>query len=384
MYLKAGFLEVFGDGVAASRMFSVVLSLASLAVFYLLARRRLALLPSLLVLLLLSTSLWFLHFSRTPWVAMSAVLAALLTAYVLDLALERGRPWLFALVGLTTALGAYGYFAGITLVPTVMACSRVALLLKALDARTLILGFALSGVVAFVVFAPQLKTQLENWEYAATRPRSVSVFSVEGEYLGHERKSEILLNQAIRTARGFVLLDKTVVNYGLWSRHRPVNWAFVDQVTGVVYWMGLAAGLVYWRRYLYWWVFLLVPLFFTQVFSTGTPDGSRALIVAPFMFLFVGLGIQTLLSLAKSAPWQRALPVAAIVAAVLVAGFNVDRYFSWIQQPATLAARAPSVDVDEFSHWRELARATAAEGRLLPFEEWLRFRESVVERDGAP
>lgn len=385
MYLKAGFLELFGFGIAASRMYSVVLSLATLVVFYALARRWLTPLPSLLALFLLATSLWFLHFSRTPWVAMSATLAAVLTAYVLDLAIERGRLWLFALLGAAVALAAYGYFAGRALVLVVIACYGLALLLRGRrDPWVLTRGFVFSGVVALSLFAPQLETLLENWHYSNTRPRAVSIFRVEGEYLGDSSKPEIIVHQTLRTVRGFLLLDKSVSQYGLWARHRPVGWAFLDQATGVLYWIGLASALLRWRRFAYWWAFLLIPLFFTQVFSVGTPDGSRALMVAPFMFLFVALGIETLLGLARGALWRRALPVATVFVVVLIGAFNVDRYFDWMKEPGAVTARKPAIANDEFVYWRELARAYASEGRLVSEADWLRYRESELAPDKPP
>ncbi|MPZ47846.1 MAG: hypothetical protein GEU75_00750 [Dehalococcoidia bacterium] len=396
MYLKAASIQVFGDSIAGTRMYSVVLSMAALVAFYPLARRRLDPLPALASLFLLATSLWFLHFSRTPWVAMSSVLAAVMAAYLLDLALEKQKLWLFALLGAAVAFGAYGYFGGRTLVFVVAACYFIACWLQPKDVWSLTKGFALAGVVAFVLFAPQLKTLLEDWEYANTRPRAVSVLNVEGEYLGDSNRGEIILHQTLRAARGFLLLDKSVTEYGLWARHRPADWAFIDQATGLLYWAGLTAGVFYWRKYLYWWAFLLIPLFFTQVFSVGTPDGSRGLMAAPLMFLFVGLGIQTLLSLVPkptSTPGQtgkrangqtpyltagRWLPGVVVVLALAIGAFNADRYFDWMKEPGALAARQPAIAGSEFHHFRTLAREMSREGQLVSEEAWLRYRRMVL------
>lgn len=385
MYLKAAAIRVFGDSVAGTRMYSVVLSLASLALFYPLARRRLDVLPSLLTLFLLATSLWFLHFSRTPWVAMSAVLAAVATAYLLDLAIERRQVWLFALAGAAVAFGAYGYFAGRTLAVVVIACYGLTLLLGERDPKSLFKGFVVSGVVAFVLFAPQLKTLLENWEYANRRPNAVSVFRIEGAYLGDSSRSQILLHQTLRTARGFLLLDKSVTQYGLWARHHPPDLAFLDQLTGVVYWAGLATGVLQWRRYAYWWAFLLLPLFFTQVFSVGTPDGSRALIAAPFMFLFTGVGLQTLLGLARGPDAaKRLVPVAVVVVVAFVGAYNVDRYFDWMKEPGAIEARKPAIAAEEFKYFREIARDFSSQGRLVSEADWLQYRQQRLESAARP
>lgn len=380
VYLKALNAEVFGLSVAGSRMYGVVLSMATLGVFYPLARRRLDVFPSLLALLLLATGLWFLHFSRTPWTSMSTALAAVLTAYLLDLALaRRNNLWLFALLGVAVAFGAYGYFAGRTLVAVVAVCAVIALIQQRRDPWPLLRGFALSGVVAFVLFAPQLKTLLENWDYANTRPRAVSVFSIEGEYLGDSSKAEIVFHQTLRAIRGFVLLDKDVSHYGLWARYHPPGWAFLDQVSGLLYWAGLAAGALQVRRYAYWFVFLLAPVFLTQVFSVGTPDGSRGLMVAPFMYLFVGLGVQTILGLGLARRLHRAVPFAfAAVVVALTAAFNVGRYFDWIGSQGALEARKPAITVEEFPYWRELALEYSTDGRLVSEAAWLQYRQTRI------
>lgn len=159
-YLKALNAEVF--------------SLASLVAFYPLARRRLDILPALLTLLLLATGLWFLHFSPTPWPAINSVLAAILAAYVVDIALARRQSWTFVLLGVVVAFGAYGYFAGRTLVFVVAAVYAMAIFTRERDPWVLTRGFVASGLVAFVLFAPQMKTFLENWEYVNTRPRAAS------------------------------------------------------------------------------------------------------------------------------------------------------------------------------------------------------------------
>ena len=57
---------------------------------------------------------------------MSAVLAAVLAAYLVDLAVEKQKLWLFALLGAVVAFGAYGYFGGRTLVFVVIACYFIA------------------------------------------------------------------------------------------------------------------------------------------------------------------------------------------------------------------------------------------------------------------
>ena len=62
----------------------------------------------------------------------------------------------------------------------------------------------------------------------------------------------------------------------------------------------------------------------------------------------------------------------------LIGAFNVDRYFSWMQEPETLAARQPAIAGEEFPIFRDLAREFSREGRLVSEAEWLRYRRSVL------
>lgn len=381
VYSKAGVLLLFGDSVAGFRAWGVLVSTATLLAFYPLARRRLEVLPALCATALFASSLWSITFSRTPWVATSAALAAVLVAYLLDVALARQRPWLWALLGAALALALYGYFAGRALVPVVAVCFGIALLRRDADPKALVRGLVLASGVCLLLIAPQLKTQLERWDYANTRPRAVSIFSLKGEpYLGDRELPAIIANQTLRTAKGFLLLDRSVMHNGLWARHRPQGWGLVDAVTGVCYWLGLGAGVYYWRRYAYWWAFLLIPLFLTQVFSVGTPDSSRALVSAPFLFLFAGLGLQQLLTLAqltRRPVWRPATAGVCVAIVLAVGAFNVERYFRWIEEPAALRAREPAVAVGEFPLYSALAREYAKEGRLLSREAWEAYRASA-------
>src|SRR3990172_8376035 len=61
----------------------------------------------------------------------------------------------------------------------------------------------------------------------------------------------------------------------------------------------------------------------------GGGAGGGGLIGAPFMFLFVGLGIETLLSLARGVRWRRAAAAGAVALALAIGVFNGDRSFFW-------------------------------------------------------
>ena len=142
------------------------------------------------------------------------------------------------------------------------------------------------------------------------------------------------------------------------GRYGPEGEPLLDPVTGLLFVAGLGLSLRRPRGVALWWCLLVVPLFGTQVLSSGTPDAARAVIIAPFVYLFVALALQRLLDLAariRAAPpgwtnWALASLVLAIVAV------NVWGYFSWIRTPEAARARQPALERASYEQWETQVR----------------------------
>ena len=106
-YLIAGSMSIFGEGIVALRLPSVLFSVAAIAGFYIVARQVISSRAALAAMFLMATSLWFLHFSRSGWENAHVAFYAILTMLTLKLALRRGQWYLYALVGASAALGVY-------------------------------------------------------------------------------------------------------------------------------------------------------------------------------------------------------------------------------------------------------------------------------------
>ena len=282
MYLTSAFIRVFGESITGMRMASVVLSLLSLIAFYHLARQALSRSASLAATFLLGTNLWYLHFSRSGWENVHVGLYAVMAALMLTLAIKHQKWYLYAASGLFATLGLYGYTTGRAIVLAVVAYLPAAVLLHRQRWKSILLGYALLLVVCAVLFLPQLKTALDDWEKFNYRTKVVSVFSTSDEYLGDSGLPRILAHQVWRTIDGFFLMDSGVSLLGLNRRYIPPGWAFLDRITGVLFWLGLAVSIVRWRQTVLWWAMLLMMVFPVQVLSTGTPDAARAVGAAPF------------------------------------------------------------------------------------------------------
>ena len=314
MYLAREFMRIFGDTPFGLRMASATLSVIALLPFHAIARRVVSIPAALAAGMMLASSRWYLHFSRSGWENAQTCLFALLAVWMLIVALERGERRWFIGAGVACALGLYGYFAGRFILPALLVYAPLALWwshrrspvialsgrtgsvpLRTLPAsiagarpRNVMIGFVLVTVTAIGLYIPQLRTIQKDWDYFNRRVEAVSIFSQDRPYLGEENLAGILAEQTKRTFYGFFALDGSLFNNG---RYGPPGKPVLDPVTGLLFLAGLALSLLRIRSTALWWSLMLVPLIGTQVFTARTPDAARAIIVAPFMYLFVSLTI---------------------------------------------------------------------------------------------
>ena len=358
VYLMTAFMYVFGWSIAGMRMASAVLTSLAIIPFYLVARQVCSAGASLAAAFLLSTGLWYLHFSRSGWENAQIGLFALLAAWSLTRGLQTRRLAWYALAGLWCALGFYGYFAGRAIVLSLLAYLPFALWQHRPQARRVVLGYAVMLLVCAIVFAPQVPSIVNNWDYFDKRTQTIAITSVQLPYLGARTMPEVFVGQIERTVRAFWLLDGAVVNN---SRYFLPGKPIFDTLTAILFAVGLVAGAIAWRRLALWWCLMVVPLGVTQILSTGTPDLARAVGVAPVLYLFVAYGFEQLAPRPGSP--RRVLQLAVVVLLPWAAFTNLSGYVNWVSSPEVADRRRPAVEVAEFDVWQSLQLQEAAAGR---------------------
>lgn len=377
MYLFSGFMAIFGDDVFGLRMASAILSTLALLPFYMLARRVVRPVSALGGAALLATGLWYLNFSRSGWENVHVAFYALMAAWLLTIALERRQLRWFALAGVFAALGLYGYFAGRLIIVALLAYAPLALWWAKGARKTVATGFAVLAITATLLFLPQFINARQDSDTFNRRTDAVNVFDQPDGYMGRESRTDILRLQVERNVKGFFLFDGSMFING---RYGPEGQTLLDPVSGVLLISGMVIGLYRWRATALWWVLLLIPLGATQIPTTFSPNGARALIVAPFMFLFMTLTIDALIDLANRRHRRR---MAAVVlgGVLLLAVTNALGYFQWIQSEETLEAREPAVQLGDYSLWREAMIAELSNGQK-PFHlgEWNRMVDDIREQ----
>lgn len=354
VWLSAQVMQVAGWSVFGLRLPSALLSVAALVPFYLLARRQVGQVAALVGTALLATNLWYLNFSRSGWENVHVAAYALGAALFVLRGLESGRRVDWAAAGVFCALGLYGYFAGRLIVPALLAFLPFALGQRRGEWRRVLTGYALMLTVAVALFAPQAWSTLRgNPVEFGSRSREVYAFR---DVQTVDEAWDVLASKVLVTGRAFLLFDPTL---GYNARYNAPGRGMLDYLAAGLYLLGLIVSIRVWRDGALWWCFLLVGIGATQILTTGTPDGARAVGFAPFLYLFVALGLQALIG-------RLHVPTAASVAGAicLIAAYvNVAGYFAWIGQPETLHARKPAVELADFDAWREAQLVEAQAGR---------------------
>lgn len=369
-YLFLGSMEVFGKTIFGMRMASAVLSTLAIIPFYLLARQVVRPVPAIGGAALLATGQWYLHFSRSGWENVHVALYALLAALAISLALRRGQYRWYVLAGVACALGLYGYFAGRMIVVALLLYAPLALWWARGMRRTVVIGFTLMLGTCLLFFVPQVPSIAGNWDEFNKRTSKVYVLNEPRPYHGETTDIGVLREQLSQNVRGFFLLDGDEFKRG---RYGPVGEPLYDRVTGALFLAGMVLSLRRFRKTALWWFLLLVPLLVTQIPTTKTPDGARALIVAPFIYLFIAVTFDELVTVVRRiAPVLRKPVYVTLIVGVLVLGaWNVRSYFTWIQSPAAVEARQPAVPLEHYEFWRSaLRQGIRAEGPDYVLDDW--------------
>ena len=369
LYAMTWSVQAFGDSIFGLRMYAVTFSLATIAVFFPLAYNRTLLLAASAATLMLATNILFLNFSRTAWTNMNSAFLAIGVTATLTFGLESKRWWWFAVAGVLIGLSPYAYVSA-RIIPVVAALMfPIAAIVYRDRLRSVAIGFGVAAVVALAVAAPLVfELQQGQWGDYTGRTRTVSIFNDHPE---REDGWGAVPDHLLRTFQGFILLsnddgvfrtDNIFRNSTEGARYAPEGDLF-DPFTRALFFVGLAAGVWRWRKSALWWPMLLVPLG-AQVFSVGTPDGARGVIVTPIIYLFVALGIATVVrGLEWAARSNQALVAGAYAVtagvAIVISVFSARAYFDWMESAYALQDRGPSVEGSEFDEWSAVQRSMA-------------------------
>lgn len=380
LYPLAWSVRIFGDSVADFRMYSVIIALLAIVLFYAVARETMRAPAALSAMLLLSTNLWFLNFSRTAWDNINAALFAIGACWATTRALKtQGRvsfAW-WAMSGLFVTAGFYGYFSGRLIFASVTLIAIVAVATRQAPWRRTLAGLLLAGVISAALFGPMARNIYRNWDYFTSRSDTVSVFNTIRADGSKANGWGVAKDNILPNYRGLILHYPTEGQRGpTWMRYHPNLRPALDIIALHLFWAGLVIAVFRWRQTFAWFTFL-VPLFVPQIFSGDTPDLGRAIIFAPFYFLFIGITFDEILR-RLTVPVLRGaalLSIGAVVAFVSVR--EVDGYFDWQGQDAIQNVRMPGIHYCEYNLWRSGSLEAARTGGSADLQEFDRQRREL-------
>lgn len=350
--------------VFAVRWPAAVLGAAGLIPFYLLLRRAVAAPAALLAAGLLAADPWSVHFSRTGRFPVAAALCLVAAGLCIRTAVRGGRYRSFVAAGWWAAAGAYTGMAGHAVLPAVLSVGVLGLLRPMGSRRRLVTGLLVTFAATVLFFSPQLRGD-SRWTTVQDRDR---LFDIRGGPNTHAPWSEKAWSVAANfreKAHDLLARDTTAAP----GPRTPMAAVAVDggpppaggmlsRPIAVLVVLGLCGSLAWFAETWIWWVVLLVSFTLTEALIVGSLDGARALLVLPFLYLFVGISLQILWNLcARLYRPSRALVVIGVVALAASAG---RQYVTWVSSPPVLAAFEPAVPVAEFPDWQQFVRQWTA------------------------
>lgn len=367
-----------GMSIVTLRLPAALFSVAALLPFYLLIRKAVMVPVALLATGLLATDIWYLHFSRAGWENIETCLFLLAGALCMRDGIRTGRTRSFVWSGVWSALGAYGYFGGRAVFPTLLLSGVLSLLRPFVSRRRLLAGLGVMTCTAVLLFAPQLPTIISQWERFQHRTRFVYILAGENEDKSVAEKIGILADSVADKA--YQLFSTEIPGeYERPSRYLRVEDGALSRPTALLLGIGMVGSIFWFSETWLWWVLFLVPFTLTEVLTRGSLNGARGIVFVPVLYLFVGLSVHIIWSLAIRV--YRPLATLVVIGVLALCASTTRQYFAWAESPQLAEALEPAIPLAEFAEWQAfLLQRTATKDDFFTVYLW-KEREQKVTSD---
>ena len=337
LFFIAASFKLFGDGILSLRLISALAGIATVPVFYLLARRFMRVPAAMAASLLLAVSFWHINFSRIGLQGILTPLVTIVTFLFLIRAWRGGKLIDFALAGASVSAGMWAYNAS-NLLPFIAALFLgFAMIREWRVLKTRIPGLLLFCFAALVTISPLAMYALNHQDEYFMRSRQTSIFmQPKGNGWEWKPKSEWLPTLK-SNIRAHLLMFNDVGDPN--GRHGLPGHRMLDDVTGVLAVLGLGYVISRALRPEY---FLLLAGFAVGlaggIITLGleAPQSLRSIMALPIVFLFAGIALNVCWQLATAGRWLR-LPRAALATipmAALVAWAGASNYDIFFNEKA--------------------------------------------------
>lgn len=299
---------LFGDNLFGARMAGALVGLATVPMFYLLARRLLVPFPALIATFLFSVSSFFVHFSRLGVGYNQATLFTVTVLYFLLHGIQQHNTRSVSLAGLMAGLGLLSYQATKIVVPLTAVSIVVLVILQVIHSKnsyTAIengLKYALLfGIGVWVSLAPLFGNFLKDPGAFSSRTKSVSVFHEDGRRLmRYNFPNTMTINDIVREQ--FWRTTIAPVSYPDLSPYlnNQKHGGMMDPLPAVIFSAGILilVGSL-WNPsaliLLLWYLCLLYP----TVITNSAPAYQRLVCLLPILYLIAAPALSAMLSQAS-------------------------------------------------------------------------------------
>jgi hypothetical protein len=316
------------NALFALRLTSVILSLLSLIPFFFIVKTYTSLIVAVSATLLFSSSYYFLQFSRVGWTNIHALSLGLYFLWISMEASRRRSLVLTALAAFLAGLLFYVYRAGEVYIALGTLSFVMLIVASQVSVRK---KFSLLAVYVVMVAAtayPWIHTVLEHWDLYTLRERVVSIQHVKLPYHGLIKTTDIMKYQWVQTIRSWIFFlpmhtDNVENIRYLPSGQRAISWG-----NTVLFWIGCIAALGMIKKTSVWFLIYAVGLYAGQVLTVDPPNGSRALLFLPVIYLFIAFGLESIRTVFPKKT-RTAIGVILMIT-IMLSLWDIMFYFQWM------------------------------------------------------
>lgn len=326
-FLIAASFKLAGVGVNSLRLVNVFIGLSTILVFYLLLRLQFDSGIALAGTFLLAVSRWHINFSRIALIGITAPLFEVLVLYFLFKAIRSGRPFHYAVSGVSMGFGLCS-FTAYRLFPLVVG---IFLLHRALTFRGFLKSdwhkLAIFLVATMLVIAPVIQYILQYPKLFWRRTTQTSIFRDKA------------WDEAIKDVKESVKKHVLMFNYkgDANGRHNLPGEPMLDFYSSILALLGFAYALCRWRKpgwFLptYWLLIMLSAGIFSLAFEA--PQSYRAIGSLPAIYLLVCMALDGIWREYRRATEGRSGKYFVLLLTLLLAVIGYKNYHTYFVRQA--------------------------------------------------
>jgi len=281
IYQLAFWFKVFGESETSLKIFYVFLSMAGLPLIYWTFRQLAGVRVALLTLFILAIMRWHIIFSRNAFPTIQVPLYLFGTLAFLIYGINSSKKWAFFTAGLFFSLGFYTY-QGFKIAPLLLlvyaiyeACTNWEKVKK--NWRNIV-GFL---ILSFLITSPVLRDMISMKSFG-DRESQLSIISKIQE----EHSIKPFLDVLFKTSLMFNRRGDRM------PRHNLQDYQMLDNVSAVLFILGLAYGIIRIKRRKYF--YAVIGFFVTSLLCILTTDpahANRLLALTPFLAFLIATPI---------------------------------------------------------------------------------------------